>query len=251
MSSKFRLITIPVSHYSEKVRWALEYLDIPFQELAHMPPFHSGATKKHGGTSVPVLVTDTGAIHDSTDILRYLDTLYPEKLYPIEPEIQALSKELETLFNRKLGVHTRRWGYSYALTSELVYPLWTLGIPIWEKLLFPIVFPKVQSKVRDILKITPTSAAESYQEIQQIFDRVEEVLADGRKYLLGDRFSAIDLTFAALAAPILQPPEYHIPPSPLDIFPTQMQTDIRNCQTTTAGKFGLRLYRENRCRNSL
>jgi glutathione S-transferase len=246
MSSKFRLITIPVSHYSEKARWALEYLDIPFQELPHMPPFHSRATKKHGGTSVPVLITDIGAITDSTDILRYLDTLHPGKLYPIDPESQALSTELETLFNLKLGVHSRRWGYSYALTPELIYQRWTLGVPIWEKLLFPIVFPQVRSVVLDKLKITSTSAAESYQQVAKIFDRVEQVLADGRKYLLGDRFSAIDLTFAALAAPLIQPPEHHISPSPLELLPPQMQTEIRNCQATTAGQFGLRLYREDR-----
>jgi glutathione S-transferase len=60
MTNKFRLITIPISHYSEKARWAMDYLKIPFQEVAHMPPFHRGATKKYQGTSVPVLVTDDG-----------------------------------------------------------------------------------------------------------------------------------------------------------------------------------------------
>ncbi len=246
MPTNFRLITIPVSHYSEKVRWALDYLQIPFQELPHMPPFHRRATKKYGGTTVPVLVTDLNVATDSTDILRYLDALYPEKLYPAQPELQALSMELETLFNLKLGVHTRRWGYSYALTPQLIYPRWTLGIPIWEKLLFPVIFPIVQSKVRDLLDLTATSAAESYREIEIVFDRVSEFLSDGRKYLLGDQFSAIDITFAALAAPIIQPPEHHISPSPLELLPAQMQTDIRNCQVTPAGKFGLRLYRENR-----
>jgi glutathione S-transferase len=246
MPTNFRLITIPVSHYSEKVRWALDYLQIPFQELPHMPPFHSRATKKYGGTSVPVLVTDLNVATDSTDILRYLDALYPEKLYPTQPELQALSMELETLFNLKLGVHTRRWGYSHALTPQLIYPRWTLGIPIWEKLLFPVIFPMVRSKVRDLLDLTATSAAESYREIEIVFDRVNEILSDGRKYLLGDRFSAIDITFAALAAPIIQPPEHHISPSPLELLPTQMQTDIRKCLATPAGKFGLRLYRENR-----
>ena len=248
MPTNFRLITIPVSHYSEKVRWALDYLQIPFQEVAHMPPFHRGATKKYGGTTVPVLVTDTIAINDSTDILRYLDTLYPGKLYPVEPELQALSQDLETLFNLTLAVHTRRWGYSYALTPELIYSRWTLGVPFWEKLLFPIVFPKTQSIVRERFDLTTTSAAESYREIETVFDRVTKILADGRKYLLGDRFSAIDLTFAALAAPIIQPLEQHIPPTPLELLPTQMQTDIRNCQATPAGEYGLRLYRENRHR---
>ncbi len=246
MPTKFRLITIPVSHYSEKVRWALDYLQIPFQELPHMPPFHRGATKKYGGTSVPVLATDTGAIHDSTDILRYLDTLHPGKLYPNNPELQALSTELETLFNLTLGVNTRRWGYSHILTPQLLYPRWTLGVPVWEKLLFPMLFPKIRSILTDSFDLNPTSAAESYREIERVFDRVNQILADGRQYLLGDRFSAIDITFAALAAPILQPLEQSIPPSPLALSPPQMQADIRNCQATPAGEFGLRLYRENR-----
>jgi glutathione S-transferase len=244
--TNFRLITIPISHYSEKARWALEYLEIPFKELAHMPPFHRQATKKYDGTSVPVLVTSTGVATDSTDILRYLDRLYPERLYPSDLKLQIFCTELEVLFNKTLGVHTRRWGYSYALEPKLLYPRWTFGVPVWEKLLFPVIFPKVATLVKEKYDITETSATESYREIKSVFDRVNKLLADGRKYLVGDRFSALDITFAALAAPILQPPEHHIKPAALELLPTQMQTDIRNCQATPAGEFGLRLYRDYR-----
>ena len=247
MTSKFKLITIPISHYCEKVRWALDYLEIPFQEFPHTPPFHRQATQKYGGASTPVLVTDIGNIFtDSTEILRYLDTLHPGKLYPPVPEIQKLALELEQLFNQRLGINTRRWGYSYILTPQLIRPKWTVGVPIWEKLLFPIIFPKVRSIIVETMKITETSATESYLEIDRVFSRVNEVLSDGRKYLLGDQFSAIDITFASLAAPIIQPPEHPIPPSPLDLLPTQMQVCIQQAQATPAGEFGLRLYRENR-----
>ena len=246
MSTNFRLITIPVSHYVEKVRWALDYLKIPFQESPQMPPFHRVAIKKYGGTTVPVLVGNSIVKTDSTDILRYLDTLAPGKLYPIDPEVQELNTELETLFNLTLGVSTRRWGYSHVLTGELLYPRWTLGVPLWQKLLFPLIFPKIEPIIRENFKITATSAAESYQEIIGVFDRVNQVLADGRKYLLGDQFSAIDSTFAALAVPILQPLEQYTPSTPLDLLPAQMQADIHNCRSTPAGEFGLRLYRENR-----
>jgi glutathione S-transferase len=262
MPTNFRLITIPVSHYVEKVRWALDYLKIPFQESPQMPPFHRGAVQKYGVTTVPVLIADSLAgplcagrrfanrmrivKTDSTDILRYLDTLHPGKLYPPDPTLQELSTELETLFNLTLGVSTRRWGYSHVLTRELLYPRWTFSVPFWQKLLFPIIFPKVEPIIRKNYRITPTSAAKSYQEIIGVFDRVSEVLSDGRKYLLGDQFSAIDITFAALAVPILQPAEQYTPSTSIDLLPTQMQADIRNCRSTPAGEFGLRLYRENR-----
>jgi glutathione S-transferase len=145
-----------------------------------------------------------------------------------------------------LGESSRRWGYSHIFTRELLYPRWTLGVPFWQKLLFPLIFPKVEPIIRASFKITPTSAAESYQEIIGVFDRVTEVLSDGRKYLLGDRFSAIDITCAALAAPILQPPQQYTPSTSLYLLPAQMQADIRNCRSTPAGEFGLRLYREHR-----
>ena len=45
MSQSNRLITIPVSHYCEKTRWALKRLQIPFVEERHMPPFHRFATR--------------------------------------------------------------------------------------------------------------------------------------------------------------------------------------------------------------
>ncbi len=106
--SKYQLITIPISHYCEKVRWAMDYLDSlhnggserSYIEKAQMPPFHHWATGKHGGQSVPVLVTETVSIHDSTEILHYLDRESGGKLYPEHSEVAT---ELETLFNDRLG----------------------------------------------------------------------------------------------------------------------------------------------------
>ena len=60
----FRLITIPVSHYCEKVRWVLDYLKLPYVEEPHMPPFHRLATTKFGGKSAPVLVPKDGNFKD-------------------------------------------------------------------------------------------------------------------------------------------------------------------------------------------
>jgi glutathione S-transferase len=183
MSTNFRLITIPVSHYVEKVRWALDYLKIPFQESPQMPPFHRGAVQKYGVTTVPVLVGNSIVKTDSTEILHYLDTLAPGKLYPSDPQLQELSTQLETLFNLTLGESTRRWGYSHILTRDLLYPRWTLGVPFWQKLLFPLIFPKIEPIIRASFKITPTSAAESYQEIIGVFTR--RSIFSNRYYVCG------------------------------------------------------------------
>jgi glutathione S-transferase len=245
----YELITIPISHYCEKVRWALDHLGVAYVERSHMPPFHRSATNKHGGGAVPVLVTENGPIQDSDAILRFLTQRHPGKLYPGDPASLTHAATLEAQFNNVLGAQARKWGYSYILTPELVRAPWTHNVPFWERWLFPIIFSKLESRVRTMMAITPTSAAEAYGEIQNVFADVEQTLADGRRYLLGDQFSAADMTFAALAAPILMPSNHHVPPTPLGNLPKQMANEVAAARATVAGQFGLRLYRDNRYPN--
>jgi glutathione S-transferase len=245
----FRLITIFVSHYCEKVRWALQYLQIPYLEEPHVPPFHRFITQNLGGKSVPLLVTPDGIFTDSTDILKYLDTLAPAhaKLYPSDPKLRQQVEELEDLFNSQLGSCTRRWGYFHALDNyKLIQKRWCEGTPFWEQVLFPVVFPFMQSVVRKSMNINADSATDAYKEINCIFTQVSELLSDGRTYLVGDSFSAADITFAALAAPVVMPPEHTVKPLSLQELPIEMATKIEQFRETPAGAYVLQLFRDKR-----
>ena len=114
------LIAIAISHYCEKVRWALDYLDIDYIEENHAPPFHRKYTSRYGGTTVPVLVTNDEALIDSKDILHYLDRVSSDKkIYQQDPELRRQVETLEKLFDQKLGVATRNWGFYYAKQKPL------------------------------------------------------------------------------------------------------------------------------------
>jgi len=244
-----RLISIAVSHYCEKVRWALEWLKIPYVEESHVPLFHRFATREYGNSSVPILVTETDTFTDSTDILHYLNTLAPEAryLYPTDPELSREVEQLEELFDTKLGVSIRGWAYFYSLDDrEAMRRVWCKGTPWVEQVGFAIAFPIMRRLVQQSLNITAASAASSLQEIKQIFDTVNQQLADNRPYLVGDKFSAADITFAALAAPALLPPEHPVMPPQLDGIKSEMATTIKELRATPAGMYALRLYREQR-----
>ncbi len=249
-SPNYRLITIPISHYSEKARWALDKLKIPYTEEPHVPIFHRFATGKYDGSSVPVLATEShGNFVDSTDILHYLSAIAPadKRLYPDIPELRQEVEELEDLFDEKLAIAIRNWGYFYrANNREAMRRAWCTNTPWFEQIGFAIAFPYLTNFVQKKFQITAENAAKGLIEIKQIFDLVSQRLADGRSYLVGDNFSAADLTFAALSAPVLMPPEHLMKPQSLSQLPLEMATVIKELQATIAGNYALRLYREER-----
>jgi glutathione S-transferase len=244
-----RLITFRISHYCEKVRWALDRTGFPYVEECHLPPLHRLRTTPLGGSSVPVLVTEAKILKDSADILRYLDTLaLPHlKLYPESSVLRHEVEELEAQFSRKLGTSTRQWGYFYALQNRTVMKqLWCKGVPMWEKLLFPAMFPLARYLVHSSYNIHHESAVAAYRRTQQIFQAVSDRLSDGRKYLVGECFSAADLEFASLSAPGVVPPEYGGVFPELNQLPDEMVEQIQILRDTVAGKYALRLYQEER-----
>jgi glutathione S-transferase len=245
-----RLITFAVSHYCEKARWALERLSIPFIEEPHVPGFHWLFTLPAGGKSVPVLLTEANTFTNSKDILLYLDAIAPttHKLYPADTKLRREVENLEKLFDTVLGVSVRRWCYFYLLNNQkLMRSLWCQGVPPVENILFPIVFPQMRSLARKGYNITADSATSSLNQIRRLFEKVNKRLElDGRSYLVGNCFSAADLTFACLVAPILLPPEYGGKTLDLHEFPDEMAVVHQELRETLAGAFVLRLFREKR-----
>ena len=244
-----RLITIPVSHYCEKARWGLAHAGVQYVEDAHLQLFHYLAARRYNPQGmVPILVTDTGAITDSTEILRFLDRRLPEpaKLYPAShrQEVEALEDD----FDEHFGVETRRWVYFNlrTLPARQILKLAGQGTPRWERAVAPPFFAPLFRFLLHHLDVSREKVDKGFRVITDTFDSVGFRLADGRPFLCGDRFTAADLTFASLAAPVLWPPEYGIKFLALDAVPASARDTILQFRAHPAGEFALRLFREHR-----
>ncbi len=242
------LIAIAISHYCEKVRWALDWLGIDYVEEDHAPPFHRQYTAPYEGTSVPVLVINEQTLTDSQDILHYLDTIAPNKqLYPQDPELRQQAETLEALFDKKLGVATRNWGYYYAIQQPwLVAIAWGKGTSWLEKIKCIVAFPVTAKVIKQRYNITFEGKETALQDIKEVFDIVNQKLNSGQQYLVGDRFSATDITFAALASPVIRPEHHPVYDAQLSKLPPEMVAVIEELRATPAGKLVMRMYREHR-----
>ena len=70
----------PISHYCEKVRWALDYKGVDYRLKNHLPGLHLKKMKAVAPfSSVPVLEHDGHYVHDSAAIISYLDTQFPAR----------------------------------------------------------------------------------------------------------------------------------------------------------------------------
>jgi len=242
-----RLITIPFSHYCEKARWALERCGIAYEEDGHLPIFHYVANRFVGAKrTVPVVVSEGTRITDSTEIVAWADSRRPGTLLPEEPAARAEALALEDELDNTLGPATRRWAYFYLLPRRDLDHVLTRGVPRWQKLALKVTRPIAVGMMKRSLKIDAAGAERSRQKIEETFALVSELLGDGRRYLVGNRFSVADLTFAALAAPVLLPREHPFGPPPLDEFPPAARAQIEAWRATRAGQFALRIYADHR-----
>jgi glutathione S-transferase len=245
-----RLITIPISHYCEKARWALDFAGLPFAEEAHVQVVHWFAVRRARGTrTAPVLVCEEGVFPESGSIVGYAARHAPPErpLEPSDPVLRAEAMRLERWLDRDFGPHARRLTYAGLEGEREIARDYNLtGVPAWERAAFPVAFAPLFGVIERVLDLTPQTVAASREQVEAAFARVAERLADGRAFLVGDRFTRADLTFAALAAAVLMPQRYGVPLPAVDELPAAMAAETRRFRDHPAGAFALRMYDEFR-----
>jgi glutathione S-transferase len=216
-NSSLILWHISVSHYSEKVRWALDHKRVPHKRRAvSIPGLHIPASMlltRGASQTFPVLEIDGRAIGDSTEIIAALEQRHPERpLYPADPTQRRRALELEDFFDEELGPHVRLLAFHELGKDpkrfEAVIARTTPG-PVARLGSGAVTYARTYTSLR--FGVRDEEAAEIARgKIVAALDRLEAELGPSG-YLVGDSFSVADLSAAALFFPLVLPDEGPVP----------------------------------------
>jgi len=204
------LYQFPISHFCEKVRWALEFKNIDHKTINMIPGLHINQTKKMGvKSSVPIIEHDGRFILGSLKIIDYLDESFPE--HPLTPQVKKLNEEAlnwEYYLAEEVGVTVRLCVYHILLDHpKIVKPFFADNGPWYGNLFLSLAYPKLASKMRHFMKINPETAVLARSQLSSAINRLAQHYQDNQ-FLVGDQFSRADLTAASLLAPLSKQPKY-------------------------------------------
>lgn len=244
------MISVAVSPYVELARWTLDRLGVQYVEERHAPVFNTFAARRHrGSTMVPVLDVGESSLTDGRQVVDFYEQRAPDelRLYPADP---AMAAEARALFDEcydVLGVAVRAWAYAYQLPQRgPTTRAWIDRAPLHERVIVPLVYPLIKRRLATGLGLHAGSIPEQRVVIDASLDRIASHLADGRRYLAGDRLTAADLALATMLSPAVLPPGYRGPLPVFEELPAPMQREVRELQAHPVGQFALRLYAEER-----
>jgi len=255
---RHRLVTLAFSHYNEKARWALDYCGVDYDEQRFMPGFSQlgvmVATRGRGGRadavssrySTPILITRDGEhLCDSTAIARWASATRDDD--PLFPTTEV--GELVEYYGRRFGPHTRLAAYWHAFRNKSALPkIAAANVGRAQALAFRALAPLGSALIRRGLKIDATSYEHSLARVREEIAATDRRL-EGRSYLVGDRFTAADLTWASLIAPVMliTPAEGYgaVLPAATD-FPADTQELVAEVRASRSGAFALEMFRRHR-----
>src|SRR3954466_13567077 len=220
---------LPISHFSEKVRWALDWKRIPHRRRVMPPGLHpfGGLLLTRGEQyTMPVLAMDGRRTCDSTAIIGALEERFPERsLYPAD---SSRALELEDWFDENVGPYARQWGFNALLTEPEAVRAFAVKQTEWAPFAVP---PEAFAPIAKVFLAARYSVAneagveEARGKLVRGLDRLEAEL-DG-EFLVGDRFTVADLTAAALFYPLVLPPEGPWNPPRTAVF-EEVQATVRS-----------------------
>jgi glutathione S-transferase len=246
------LYHLTISHFSEKARWALDYKNLEYRSRVLTPGYHMLTARRVAGSrTLPVLLdddTDT-VLSESTDILHYLDRLRPDPpLFPLDADLATAVVEVEDLIDTGWGPNAAAFAYCHWVQSPgSLRRRWNDGLNVLQRGLLFAAMPLFTASMRRVRRLSLSTAPEYLAAAMRSFDDLEARLAaNGGEYLVGDCFTAADLTGASLIGPFVEAPGSPWANGDRSQSPPEVQAFKDRLKARPLGQWALRMWGRHR-----
>ena len=192
------------SHYNEKVRWALDYKNLPHVRICYLPGPHVPQIRSMTGqTETPVLRLEGQTVHGSARIVDLLEQRFPSpRLYPADAAERDEALAIQKRLDAELGGEVRLALFAVSLDHpSFVTATFASEKAAWKQKLFQATFPLTRALMTKAMNITPENGRRARERVTVILDYLAEKSA-ATGYLVGNDFTVADLTGAALLGPV-------------------------------------------------
>lgn len=205
-----KLYQFPVSHYCEKIRWALDFKGLKYRKINLVPGPHVRKVLQVASKSqLPVLEDGKEIIQGSAEIIDYLESKYPERsLTPKDPALAEQARAWEERLDSVAGPAVRTFNYHFLLPfPRAIVPLLTAKQNMMVRMMFYAGYRKLSNTLRGWMNINESTAHKAMDDMDDMLNELRQIYANTR-YLVGDEFSRADLAACALFAPLFRPNGY-------------------------------------------
>lgn len=210
-AAPLRLYTFAISHFSEKVRWALDWTQLEYEERVLLPGPHLLVVRRRAPKStVPLLEAGGEVVQGSGAILDFLEQRYQAGCLRPVGSVRSTSEEIEALADKAFGRGAQRIVYEQLLPERATTTrLWSAGSPGWSTWVYALAYPFIANALRRRYDVNPASSERAKSELRSALTRTDSIL-QRQPYLDGERPGRTDITVAALLAPLCLPPQHRV-----------------------------------------
>jgi glutathione S-transferase len=218
----------------------------PYREERHIFGWASVLAVLHGGTGqIPLTYGNRLKLTGSRGIVDHFEARCEASqiLIPAQQPIRAQVEADWERFNDDLGTYTRNVAYFYLLPHrDIMIEPFSRGLPWLEAKLTPALYPALRGLFTLLLRLDPKRVADSLAQASLIVDEVDRRIADGRRFLCGDKLTLSDLCFATAMAPLLLPEGYTSPIPTYAQMPAKMKQIIDSFRQRQSSALVGRIY---------
>ena len=211
-----KLYTFPVSHFAEKVKWLMDCSKIDYQIVNWVPVLSAPAAYlKSGKRTVPFIEVTTSesrfVVHDSTNIVNWVfDNAGAVQLKHPDQSHHDTAMKIEDLAD-SVGNDVIRYMYAPMVQHPPDFvAVWGWGAGAVSQNTLRVMMPVMRRLLHKHLDFSETAQRAGLDRLHGVFSQIDDLLADGRSYLVGNVFSIADISIASLLAPVYTPSEHRV-----------------------------------------